>query len=181
MKLSSIPLAVAAIAAIIGSTIAAPVALHAIDLGENNAFEREVAVLERKVDSELADYLFTREPTTEHEHEHQDNQWQKDHDDAADACLQAARDCHAAAVDSLEASKHSIGDEVQVWRNKSAQCAHEGILLMGKYTAHKEAAKSPNRTSLHNQAGVDKDGARAWGDWVKQTSAVAKEIQQRLK
>jgi len=178
MKLSSIPLAVAAIAAIIGSTIAAPVALHAIDLGEVNAFEREVAVLECKVDSEPADYLFTREPTTEHEHEHQDNQWQKDHDDAADACLQAARDCHAAAVDSLEASKHSIGDEVQVWRNKSAQCAQEGILLMGKYDEHKKAAKSSNWTSLHNNAHVDMQGAREWGKGAKQTSAVAKEIYQ---
>ena len=180
MKLSSIPLAVAAIAAIIGSTIAVPVALHAIDLGEVNAFEREVAVLERKVDSEPADYLFTREPTTEHEHEHehQDNQWQKDHDDAADACLQAAHDCHAAAVDSLEASKHSTGSEVQVWRDRAVQHATEGILLMRKYNEHKKAAKSPNWTPLHNKAKVDKDGARAWGEWAKRTSAVAKEIYQ---
>jgi len=175
MKLSSIPLAVAAIVAIIGSTIAAPVALHAVELEEVNPFERGVAVLERKVGSEPADYLFTREIV------HENKDWRDDHNHAASACLRAAYDCRAAAKDSLKASKHSTGSEVQVWRDRAVQHASEGILLVGKYNRHKEAAKSPNWTPLHNKAHVDKYGAREWGKGAKQTSAVAKEIYQQPK
>lgn len=171
MKLSSVSLAI--VATIVGSATAAPVALHACDLEEINPIGRDidvysragVAVLERDVDSEPADDLFTRQPLEQH---------QNDHDEAAHACLDAAKACNEAAKDSVQASYNQLSSpERRYWRSQAQDQALVARLLLRKAMDHHRAKYTQEITPLHSKVVVDTMAANLWKSHAEQQSREA--------
>ena len=172
MKLLSI--APIAIATIVGSAIAAHVALHARDSEvEVNPFEcdfanvysREsaVAVLNREVDGEPADDLFTRQ-TPQH-----------DHAVAAHACLQAGHACLDAGKESLMASYNQLSSgERHHWRRTAHNHAQVAVRFFNKYYAHDHASRSPTMNeALHATVHVDTHAAQLWKAHAEQCTREA--------
>jgi len=167
MKLSSISLTAAAMAAIVGSAIAAPVAPHARDL-DKVIYRREsgVAVLERDVDGEPANDLFTRQPTQQH---------QLDHLGAAHACLGAAVACTETAKDQIQASYNQLtSSERHKFRDKAKDELLVTQQLLKKTFKHKDHGMSPVKTPYHAEVAVDTMAANLWKAHAEQEGREAK-------
>jgi len=167
MKLSFISLTAAAMAAIVGSAIAAPVP-HARDL-DKVIYDREsgIAVLERDLDGEPADDLFTRQPTIQ--------QHQLDHFVAAHACLGAAIACTETAKEQIQASYNQLtSSERHHFRGK----AKEGLLvtqqLLKKAFEHNDHGMSPVKTPYHARVVADTMAANLWKAHAEQEGREAK-------
>jgi len=155
MKLSSISLVATAIAAIAGSGIAAPGPLHARALDVTNSFddrdvevnsrESGLALLEREIDNEVVDGLFTRGRTplyvksanAAEEHKKAAKAWQKAGDAAAHFYVKSKGHGH--------------------FKQEEDHCLKEETKHLEEESKHKSNAK----TFLHRQYADDEERKQA--------------------
>ena len=157
MKFSSISLIAAALSAIAGSTIAAPVPLWARALEQVNSFERDldvyppsrksVAILERNVDAEPVD-LFTRF-TGKLPH-------QKHHNDLANEIEESA--AHARKGYALAKLAGSMGSshEKARWKGVADELERKAEVLAMMKTIHQHLGSQPHETSLYQDIVSDR-------------------------
>ena len=163
MKFASISLIAAALAAIAGSAIAAPDPLYARALEKVNWFERDldfyprgsgVAVLERNVDGEPVDAVFTRsEDIPQHKIDHSRvARWAETTMKALE--IAADRALHAADCDSDTVQKEHWKAESRKHRRKI-----NNFVTMNR--DHERAANLQDRTNLYNMVHEHKELAKA--------------------
>jgi len=170
MKFSSISLIAAALSAIAGSTIAAPVPLWARALEQVNSFERDldvyppsrksVAILERNVDAEPVD-LFRRF-TGKLPH-------QKHHNDFANEIEESA--AHVRKGYTLAKLAGSMGSSRQKarWKNVADELESKAEALVMMKSIHQNLGSLPHETLLHQEIVSD----RRFVDQAKQRATKA--------